>query len=148
MDCSARTAQLQPLTDQRAGGSLSGLPSELIAIGGFSKKAVSICEKYLTACNKWRGLPPLKAPRHLPGSALLETKRAFCFCGHQPAYLNTIESIQTDTEVKWKTVPLNEKVPKTFHLAVVSTSNKLVVFGGRSYHSLHSFIFSEEAELE
>ena len=73
---------LQSMNYQREGLSLSGLASEMIAAGGWNQQdTLKICEKYLVSVNKWVGLPPLNTGRQWPGSILLNSKRAFCFCG-------------------------------------------------------------------
>ena len=72
---------LQSMNYQREGLSLSGLASEMIGLGGWNQDTLKICEKYLVSVNKWVGLPPLNTPRQWPGSILLNSKRAFCFCG-------------------------------------------------------------------
>ena len=60
---------------------MCGLPSLLIVLGGNNEKDLKICEKYFVNLNKWTGLPPLSTARQWPGSVLLESKRAFSFCG-------------------------------------------------------------------
>ena len=86
----------------------------------------------------------------MSGTVLLKSKRAYCFCGFKvnKSCDNSIESIGTDTEEKWKTLPLSERLARTFHLDAVSLGGKLILFGGRSYESYHSYIVSEEGEIE
>ena len=100
---------------------MSGLPSELIALGGFNERDLKICEKYLVFSNKWKALPPLNTARQMPGSILLSSQKAFCFCGilEDSKKLNSIESLNTETDEKWKTFPPNNKIDLTFHLAAV-----------------------------
>ena len=48
---------------------------------------------------KWKELPLLNTPRYYPGSVLLKSLKAFCFCGSQGKEdLDTIETIETETE--------------------------------------------------
>ena len=63
--------------------SISGLASELIALGEFKQRNLKICEKYIIASNKWTTLPCLNTPRQSAGSILLPSVKAFCFCGSQ-----------------------------------------------------------------
>ena len=86
---------------------------------------------YSLSKNKWISLGRLNLGRQYPGSILLKSKRAFCFCGELGSlnYSNEVETIQSDTE--WKILPYNRKVRKTQHLAAVSWFNLILVFGGR-----------------
>ena len=92
----------------------------------------------------------LNTARRFPGSILLKSKKAFCFCGHYALddYLNSIESIQIDSNVNWKTLAIHARIAKTFHLAAASLFNSIVLFGGRRYKSLHMYILNEEGKLE
>ena len=38
--------------------------------------------------------------------------------------------IQFDSVGKWTTLPLNDKIAKTFYLAALKFFNKIIVFGG------------------
>lgn len=117
---------------KRQAGSLSGLPSLLIALGGVCQTGfLKTCEKYEVSSNKWARLPALNTARYLPGSILLETKRAFCFCGGQGDHrFSSIESIQSNKEEGWKALPLNESIAKTYSLAAAEYRNEILVFGG------------------
>ena len=65
---------------QRESLSLSGVTSLLFALGGEKDgEELKVCEKYSLDLNKWSRLPPLNAARTRP--IVLNTKRAFCFCG-------------------------------------------------------------------
>ena len=94
--------------------SLSGLPSQLIALGGYNGVSLKICEQYSVSANKWSELAPLNTARSLPGSVLLPSKRAFCFCGSQTFvnFLNSVETIQMKSDSEWKTLPLSDRVAK------------------------------------
>ena len=83
VDYCGRTVQLTPMKQSRYLLSLTGLHSQLLAIAGVgdSNSILKVCEKYLASQNKWIDLPPLNIPRYEPGSILLPSKRAFCFCG-------------------------------------------------------------------
>ena len=80
---------------------------------------------------------------------MLESLAGFCFCGEEAIgeRLNAIESLQTDSQERWRTLPLNRKVAECFHLAGVSFKGSILVFGGRSYSSKHTYVFSEEGKL-
>ena len=56
---------------------------------------------------------------------------AFCFCGTKglTTNLNSIESIQTDLETEWKTLPVNVTIAKTCQLSGVSYLGSIIVFG-------------------
>ena len=88
IDCSGRSAVLSSLKHHRSGFSLSGLPSDLIAIGGWNWDNIKTCEKYSVATNKWTGLPSLNASRLWPASILLVSMRSFCFSGYSSVTLD------------------------------------------------------------
>ena len=71
IDQEGRSAELAPMRHKRQTLSLSGIPSQLIAIGGFSKETLKICESYFVGINKWSGLPPLNTVHQWPGTILL-----------------------------------------------------------------------------
>ena len=150
IDCEGISSLLQPISQSRSCPSLNGLPSELIAIGGWNGDNLTACEKYIVNSNKWIELPSLNTARQWPGSILLSSKKAFCFCGSLAPnyYLNSVETVQTDNEVQWRTLPLNDKITKTYHLAAADYMNKLVLFGGASQASYHTLTLSKEGELE
>ena len=129
--------QLSPMEYARVGASLSGIFSTLMAIGAYKTKNTKICEKYLIGPNKWEPLPPLNEGRACPGSLLLNSMKAFCFCGalSMSVSLNSIESLELESQSNWKALPLNEKVVQTFHLAATSFRGKILLFGGTSSHS-------------
>ena len=51
------------MRSERAALSVSGLQSELIAIGGWNLESLNICEKYTMKSNKWVELAPLNRAR-------------------------------------------------------------------------------------
>ena len=56
--------------------------------------ALRTCEKYSMAENKWSELPPLITGRCVHGAVLIESKKAFCFCGYGvPNNLNALETL-------------------------------------------------------
>ena len=135
-----------PLKKERESLSLCGTSSELIALGGRDRKYLQNCEMYFTSSNKWVDLPSLNIGWKSPGSLLLQSKRAFCFCGEYKFY--TIETIQIDCEAKWKTLAFeNTKVLLTNSLRGVSLFNSIVLFGGECTGPLTTLILSEEGEL-
>ena len=75
---------------------------------------------------------------------------AFTFCGSQGSHqlLNSIESIQVNSEAEWRALPFDVKIANTFDIAAVSFKAKIVVFGGSSLNLKNLYIFSEEGELE
>ena len=134
IDYSGKHVKLHSMKHEWQHLSLTGLSSELIALGGYWCGILKVCEKYDVRANKWSGLPSLRTARQLPGSILLSSMRAFCFCGAQGSgtRLNSIESLQTNKDSKWKTLPLNRKIGKAFDLGAVKYGNKIVLFGGSS----------------
>ena len=89
IDYSGRCTKLQPMKKRRDSFSLSGSPSELIAIGGVAmREVVTTCETFLVSLNK-------VAPRGWPGSILLQSRRAYCFGGFgRSKRLSSIEAIR------------------------------------------------------
>ena len=118
VDYKGRSSELAPMKHKRCALSLSGLPAQLIALGGSRSANLNVCERYFVSINKWTGLPSLNTARYWPGSTLLKSMRAFCFCGglSPGTYMNSIESLQVDKEGEWKTLPLNEKIAHSVHL--------------------------------
>ena len=94
---------------ERWGLSLSGLPSQLTAIGGFNSNPLKNCEIYNVATNKWSELGPRNSPRLASGSINLECMRVLCFCGlleiDKP--VNSIESNDLAKSGEWKALPLD-----------------------------------------
>ena len=84
LDYSATATQLEPMTYfRRYAFSLSGISSQLIAVGGeASGSSLKICEMYSIVRNKWMELPSLNVARRYLGNTVLKSKTAFCFCGH------------------------------------------------------------------
>ena len=149
LDYSGKSRTLQSMEYKRNALSLSGYSKELMALGGWDRKNLKIGEKYLVSVNKWVELPPLNIGRHFPGSLLLKSRRAFCFCGsHGPQNrVNSIESIQLAWEGEWKTLPLNGKIAKTYHLAAVPYLSRVMLFGGASHASYNMYKLDEEGNL-
>ena len=81
IDSEGKSAMLESMKNERECVSLSGLPSQLIAVGGWNQDDLNICEKYFVSRNKWVRFPPLNTARKWPGSIVLQCERAFCFCG-------------------------------------------------------------------
>ena len=69
------------MSHRRGCVSLSGIPSLLIAVGGFDGSVLDVCEKYLGSLNKWVELTCLNSARQWSGSVVLSTKKAYCFGG-------------------------------------------------------------------
>ena len=110
---------------QKGDASVAGSRSKLIVIRDTD--TLSTCEMYTLACNKWFALPP----RSLAGRVLLESMRAFCFCGTHGFELNSIERVDIPKEGSWKELAIsNNEIPSTFHLTGVSYHSKIIVFGG------------------
>ena len=128
--------------------SLTGLPSLLLAIAGLNEDSLSTCEQYSVILNQWSETPSLKTARQWPGSILLPSMRAFCFCGlPETDETKPIESYQLKCDTEWKSLIFNEKITQAAQLVGVSFRNKILAFGGRKYnHSM--FYLSEEGELE
>ena len=81
VDYAGKSQELRPMSIERGALSVSGLSTQLIALGGFNIDNLKTCEKYLMASNKWEGVASLNTGRQWPGSILLKSLRAFCFCG-------------------------------------------------------------------
>ena len=149
IDYSGRSVVLQPMRHRRSSASLSGLSTHLIALAGYHKRSLRICEKYRLSTNKWDGLPPLSIARQWPGSILLKSKRAFCFFGIQEiSRLNCIESVEIETEPKWRILPINHKIEKTYQVVAVQFKKSIAGFGGNSRKANSMYILSEEGERE
>ena len=99
--------------------------------------------------DKWGALPPLNVARWWAGSILLNSRRAFCFCGAQGPdnHLNSIEMLQTISEEKWTLLPVNDKIAKTYHVAAVPFQNKIFLFGGHPKAPYNMYGLSKEGEL-
>ena len=96
MSYSGQLTELEPMKHPRSMLSLCGLPSLLLAIGGTSKTGLlRNCDSYSTRSRHWRDLPWLsESDRFEPGGCLLESRRAFCFCGKKfEGDKNPIESL-------------------------------------------------------
>ena len=96
IDSGGRSVQLHSMNHRRRSLSLSGQASLLIALGGYNGSLLKVCEKYTVYLNKWKEFPPLNTGRAWSGSILLQSMRAFCFCGTQGPFnlLNSVESLQ------------------------------------------------------
>ena len=126
LDFEGKSEVLQSMEFKRGYLSLSGVIPQLIAIGGMDKEygvytsnVLNVCEMYSITLNKWTRLPGLNLARCLPGTILLESKKAFCFCGRQEGYtnLNSIETLQTDSGREWAILALTDRVAPGFYLA-------------------------------
>ena len=73
--------ELPRMQYQRGFVSLSGLSSQLLALGGWNARSLEYCEKFTITSSKWNALPSLKTPRVWPGSVMLPSKKVFCFYG-------------------------------------------------------------------
>ena len=76
----------------------------------------------------------LDLARHHPGSIVLQSLKAFCFCGTLDSIINTnsIESLQIDADREWQFLPLNDEIRKTQQIAAVAFMGSVFVFGGFS----------------
>ena len=151
LDYLGKSQDLQPMSHKRGALSLSGLPSELIALGGWREgNSLQNCEKYLMVNNTWVGLPPLNIPRQWPGSILLKSKRAFCFCGSQgnKYSVNSIEALETESDEWWRILPVDERMAKTYHLgAALFKEDEIVLFGGHQGTSFNMYLLDEEGQI-
>ena len=62
--------------------------------------------------------------------------------------LNSIESLQTEVDREWKTLPLNDKIAKTYSLTGAQYGNAIVVFGGSPVISLNTLILRGELKQD
>ena len=89
------------MNQRREKASLSGVFSQLICLGGQNFEILKVCETYLINLDKWTALPQLNRARYLPGSVVLQSKKAFCFCGIQETQeQNSIETLQLGNDKK------------------------------------------------
>ena len=148
-DAEGKCQELAPLSYCREYVSLTGLSSVLLALGGWCDANLKLCEKYVVTSNKWVPLPPLRVARHMPGSCLLPSKRAFCFCGSQGIGKdqNTIENLETELGKEWKTVVLRQRIAKTCDLGAVALKGKILLFGGVGYVWNKMYKLDEEGRL-
>ena len=63
IDYDGKSADLAPMKNKRCHVSLSGLPSQMLSLGGWNQENLKVCEKYLMERNKWIELPPLNTAR-------------------------------------------------------------------------------------
>ena len=52
-----------------------------------------------------------------------------------------------ECEANWRTLPLDSRIAKTYHIAGVSFRSKIMLFGGVSSASYNMYALSEEGEL-
>ena len=81
---------------------------------------------------------------------LLQSKRAFYFCGingHE-RYLNSIETIQLETDEEWKVLSLDERIKKSYSLGAISFEGGILVYGGAAPSPQVMYTFTEEGKLE
>ena len=138
------------MSNKRSHHAFSGVSSELIALAGtrIMRGALNSCERYSVDLNKWGKLPNLNTSRISPGSVVLRSMRAFCFCGanYYRKQFNSIESIQlNESKLKWRTLPLNEKIAQISKVMAVDVGTGIYVFGGRKYGYMYKL--NEEGEL-
>ena len=148
IDYFGKTVALSPFPPKR-GVSLSGLLSQLIAVGGSNDtRELKICEKYSVITNKWIGLPPLNTSRLKPGSIVLESMRSFCFCGwtRHGGALSSIETIDPEKESQWTTLPLS--IAKANDIAAAHYKTKIILFGEENIVSFLTYVLNEEGALE
>ena len=103
----------------RQSHSLSGLNSQLVAVGGFNLSYLSTCENYLAVYNKWTELPSLNAARCLPGSIVLNSGKVFCFYGTQEMALDSVETLQIKSDTLWKTLQISPAVRGNYDIAAL-----------------------------
>ena len=89
LDLEGRSVHLQEMKLKRSSASLSGLSDLLITVGGvigdWDALGLSSCEKYEVSRNKWGAIGALNTPRYWSGSVVLNSRKAFCFCGTRHA---------------------------------------------------------------
>ncbi len=84
--------------------------------------------------------------RSTPGSVLLSSLKAYCFCGHDGLnQLNSIESLQLRNETEWVLLPLNNNLVSLNRVAAVAHDGKIILFGGMLPY--HMYYFNENGEL-
>ena len=94
-------------------------------------------------------MAPLNTGRTQHGSVLLESPRAFAFCGTQgrAKRLNSIERIDIEAEREWKQLPVDNRINKSLFLAASGFRDGIAVFGGSDHVSLTTYIVSREGEF-
>lgn len=95
--------------------------------------------------NKWVVLPQLKKARQWPGSCVLKSGLAYCFCGYinRKSILNSIETIDLGSNnSQWQMLTMQEAVEPNYHLVALPYSGKILLFGG--YHGKKNmYMFSQ-----
>ena len=96
MNQKGRKVELPPMMYEWNSMSLSGISEMLVALGGWNRGTLNYSEIYMVNTQKWKRLPPLNTARQLPGSIILKSVRAFCFCGIKTSrdHLRSIESLE------------------------------------------------------
>ena len=61
--------------------------------------------------------------------------------------MNSVECLQIVRGIKWKTLPLLEKIPMDYDLAAVSFGGEIVVFGGGIAPFTSTYVIDEEGQL-
>ena len=99
--------------------------------------------------NKWALLPSLGTPRERPGTVLLPSLAAFCFCGKQDigAYTKSVERLQVNGDLGWETLPIDDRIPSTYQLTVIPFQGSLLVLGGNFEPTVNNLKVSEEGVL-
>lgn len=131
----------------RAALSLSGLPTELLALGGADAETdLRVAESYSFGRNNWEKLPSLNEARSWAASCMLKIKTAYCFCGsvRGESYLNSAEMLEEGAEA-WKLIKV--KLPRTFHCAAVEIGGNILLFGGTDQSKYCTIRLSEALEI-
>ena len=135
IDYEGRRVWLEPMRSRRFHHSLCGRPSLLIAVGGLNSNVerIPLCEQFFVKRNKWNELPPLCVARESPGSVLLQSLRAYCFCGDHRGSAASLEYLEMSIhETRWKTMKLDQiESQSCSSLVGVEYEKNVVVFGGK-----------------
>ena len=62
--------------------------------------------------------------------------------------MNVIESIRVDSDLRWKILPINEKIEGMHRVAGVEWRGKVVIFGGSIFSGRRMYVISQEGEFE
>ena len=119
-----------------------------MGIGGFNEKVLNTAELFSTVTNEWSPLPRLNKARQSPGSCLLKSMKAFCFCGfNEFSNINSIEIFSIGNDDKWSLLPIDSRVAATQQLVAVSYEESIIVFGGTQLSTYCMYLFSQNGEF-
>ena len=128
--------------------SLSGLPSELVAV----EAGINTARRFAKS-TQWLGTSGMKFQLWMwlvSGQGLFFSNQSDVFASVEvkDPTLNSIESIGVEWN-KWRTLTLDSKIAKTYQLVAVSHEGRsIVVFGGTEMASYITYIITEKGQIQ